>query len=119
MDKVFIKHLEIDTIIGIYEHERTAAQQVIFDIELSTDVSKAAGSEDINDALNYKTLTDELKDYVGGSSFLLIETMAEEVAKLIMTNYGVQWLQLTLHKPNALDGNTDVGVIIERGTRPA
>jgi len=119
MDKVFIKNLEIDAIIGIYDHERTTAQQVVFDIEMSTDVSKAANSEDINDALNYKTLTDELKDYVGGSSFLLIETLAEEVARLILNRYGVQWLQLTLHKPNALDGSTDVGVIIERGSRSA
>jgi len=119
MDKVFIKNLEIDAIIGIYDIERVNAQKVIFDIEMSTDVAKAAGTEDINDALNYKTLSDELKDYVGGSSFLLIETLAEEVAKIILTDYGVQWLQLTLHKPDALDGSTDVGVVIERGKRPA
>jgi len=114
MDKVFIKNLEIDAIIGIYDFERTTRQKVVFDIEMSWNNRKAAASENIDDALNYKTLSDHLKNYVGNSEFQLIETLAEQVAKIVLEDYGVQWLSLTLHKPDALDGATDVGVKIVR-----
>lgn len=114
MDKVFIKNLEIDAIIGIYDVERTTKQKVVFDIEMWWDVAQAAKSENIEDALNYKTLSDHLKDYVGKSSFQLIETLAEEVASIIIKQYAVESVKLTLHKPDALDGDTDVGVEILR-----
>jgi len=79
-------------------------------------ISKAAASEDINDALNYKTLTDTLRTFVEGSEFLLIETLAERVAEIILNDFGVARVKLTLHKPKALSGGTDVGVIIERSS---
>jgi len=114
VDKVFIKNLEIEAIIGIYDFERTTPQKVVFDMEMSWDNRKAAKSENIDDALNYKTLSDHLKEYVSRSEFQLIETLAEQVAKIVLDEYGVEWLSLTLHKPNALDGDTDVGVKIIR-----
>lgn len=114
MDKVFIKNLEIEAIIGIYDFERTTPQKVVFDMEMSWNIQKAAKSENIDDALNYKTLSDHLQDYVSNSEFQLIETLAEQVAKIVLEDYGVEWLSLTLHKPDALDGATDVGVKIIR-----
>jgi len=114
VDKVFIKNLEIEAIIGIYDFERTTPQKVVFDMEMSWNTQKAAKSENIDDALNYKTLSDHLKDYVSNSEFLLIETLAEQVAQIVLEDYGVEWLSLTVHKPDALDGNTDVGVEIIR-----
>lgn len=114
MDKVFIKDLEIDAIIGIYDVERTSKQKVVFDLEMWWDVAQAAKSENIEDALNYKTLSDQIKDFVGNSEFQLIETLAEEVAAIIIKQYAVETVKLTLHKPNALDGATDVGVEILR-----
>lgn len=114
MDKVFIRQLEIDAIIGIYDEERTRKQKVVFDIDMAWDIEAAARSENIDDALNYKTLTDHLKEEVGSSEFQLIETLAEHVAKLILDEYKVQWLRLKLHKPDALDGDTNVGVEITR-----
>lgn len=119
MDKVFIKNLEIDAIIGIYDVERTNKQQVVFDIEMWWDVARAAKSENIEDALNYKTLSDQIKDFVGKSQFQLIETLAEEVAAIIIKQYAVESVKLTLHKPDALDGATDVGVEILRHRTPA
>jgi len=119
VDKVFIKNLEIEAIIGIYDFERTTPQKVVFDMEMSWNNQKAAKSENIDDALNYKTLSDHLKAYVGKSEFKLIETLAEEVAKIVLEDYGVEWLSLTLHKPDALDGATDVGVKIIRQAQTA
>lgn len=114
MDKIFIKDLEIDAIIGIYDVERTTKQKVVFDLEMWWDVAQAAKSENIEDALNYKTLSDQIKDFVGNSEFQLIETLAEAVAAIVIDQYAVETVKLTLHKPNALDGITDVGVEILR-----
>lgn len=114
MDRVFIKNLEVETIIGIYDWEREKRQSVVFDLEMAWDNARPAASENIDDALNYKTLSDEIKETVSTSNYQLIETLAEKVAELVLNKYGVEWLQLTLHKPDALDGDTDVGVKIIR-----
>jgi len=118
MDRIFIKGLTIQTIIGIYDWERTTKQRVVLDLEMSADISKAASSEDIANTLNYKELSDELKKSIENSSFQLIEAMAEHICAMIINDFKVQWVRLTLHKPDALDGDTDVGVIIERGSLP-
>jgi len=117
MDTVFVKDLRVETIIGIYDHERTKKQTIVLDFDMSFDISKAAASEDIEDALNYKTLTDNIRAYVEGTEFLLIETLAEKVASMILSDFGVAKVKLTLHKPDALSGTTDVGVVIERSAQ--
>jgi len=89
----------------------------VLDFDMSFDIAKAAASEDIEDALNYKTLTDTLREFVEGSDFLLIETLAERIASFIINGFGVAKVKLTLHKPDALSGATDVGVIIERSAK--
>lgn len=118
MDRIFITNLQIDTIIGIYDWERKRRQRVVLDLEMSADIARAARAEDVEATLNYKTLSDHLTSYIENSEFQLIETLAESVTQIIRQEYGVQWVKLTLHKPDALSGNTDVGVIIERGERP-
>lgn len=118
MDRIFIKGLTVNTIIGIYSRERIERQRIILDMEMSADISKAARTEDIQSTLDYKVLSDSLVDFLEASNFQLIETMAERVTEIIRKDYGVQWVKLTLHKPDALTGDTDVGVIIERGARP-
>lgn len=117
MDRIFIRNLQIETVIGIYDWERTRRQRVILDIEMSADVARAAQTEDIADTLDYKALSDDLVQMIQGSRFLLVEALAETTVRHIRENYAVQWVRLTLHKPDALDGDTDVGVIIERGER--
>ena len=118
MDRIFIRHLQVDAIIGIYEHERIHRQRVILELEMSADVAHAASAEDIESTLNYKTLSEALVRFVAESEFQLIETLAERITQIVRDDFGVQWVKLTLHKPDALPGDTDVGVIIERGERP-
>jgi len=118
MDRIFIKNLQIDTVIGIYDWERTRRQRVVIDLEMSADIARAARAEDVGSTLNYKTLSDALVDHIENSEFQLIETLAESITRIIREEYAVQWVKLTLHKPDALSGDTDVGVIIERGERP-
>lgn len=117
MDRIFIRNLTVETIIGIYDHERVTPQRVMLELEMSADIAQAASSDDIESTLNYKTLSETLIDFLESSRFLLIETMAERVTEIIRQDFGVQWVKLTLHKPDALPGDIDVGVIIERGKK--
>ncbi len=115
MDIVYIKGLEIKTLIGIYPWERQIKQILVFDIEMATDITKAAASDDIKYTLNYKAVTKRLIEFVGDSQFLLVETLAEKVAHLIRQEFNVPWVKLRLNKRGALRGAKDVGVMIERG----
>ena len=117
MDKVFIDGLEIETIIGIYDWEREVKQAVRLDLQMAWDNKPAAQSEDINKALNYKAVCDRLTDFIAGSEFLLVETMAENVADILMNEFNVPWLQLKLTKPTAIAQANGVGVMIERGNK--
>ena len=116
-DIVYLRDLRIDTVIGIYDWERRTRQTVILDLEMSADVSAAARTEHIEDALNYKSVAKRLIQFVGDSEFQLVETLAERCAEIIRSEYGVRWVRLTLNKKGAVRGASDVGVIIERGER--
>lgn len=114
MDKVFVEGLEIETIIGIYDWEREVKQIVRIDLEMAWDNKPAARSENIEDALNYKNVSKRLISFIGGSEFLLVETMAEAIAQIILIEFNVPWLKLKLSKPGAIRGAIAVGVQIER-----
>lgn len=115
MDIVYLRGLEIETVIGIYDWERGVRQCVVLDLEMATDIRPAASSENIEDALNYHAIALRLGDFVGAGQFLLIETLAEQCAALVMREFGVRWLRLRLAKPTAVTGASEVGVVIERG----
>ncbi len=117
MDIVYIRQLEVETIIGIYDWEREQKQTVSLDLDMGTDISLAASSEDIEKALNYKAVAKRLIDFIEGSEFFLVETMADNIAQLVLTEFSVPWLKLRLGKPGAVTGSKDVGVIIERGSK--
>lgn len=116
MDIVFLRDLRIDTVIGIYDWEREIRQTVILDLEMATDVKKAAETDNIEDALNYKAVAKRMMQFIGDSNFGLVETLAERCAEIIQQEFGVRWLRLSINKIGAVSGATDVGVIIERGT---
>ena len=117
MDIVYTRELEIDAIIGIYDWERETKQTVSIDLEMGCDNTKAAASEDIADALDYKSVAKRLISFVEGSEFLLVETLAERIAAIVLEEFSVPWLRLRLGKPGAVTGSKDVGVIIERGSK--
>lgn len=119
MDIVFIKDLRIETIIGIYDWERRVKQTISLDLEMAADIRAAAATDAIDDTLNYKAIGKRLIAFVGESEYQLVETLAEKVAAVVLTEFDVEWLKLTVHKPGALRGSRDVGVIIERGNRGA
>lgn len=117
MDIVYINDLKIETIIGIYDWEREVKQVVSLDLEMAHDISKAASTDDIQYALNYKAVAKRLISFIEGSEFLLVESMAEQIAQIVQNEFNVPWLKLSVSKPGALRGAKDVGVRIERGEK--
>jgi len=117
LDIVYIRELEVETVIGIYDWEREIRQTVSLDLEMGTDIRQAASTENIDNTLNYKTVSERLISFISESEFLLVETMAEEIAQIVLNEFPVPWLRLRLGKPGAVPAAKDVGVLIERGVK--
>jgi len=116
-DIVYLRELRIETVIGIYDWERCIRQTVAIDLEMATDVRKAAATDHIGNALDYKAVAKRIIEFVEGSTFELIETLAERIADIVLNEFEVPWLRLSVGKPGAIRGARDVGVIIERGRK--
>lgn len=114
MDKIFIHALKTEAIIGIFDWERQVKQTVIVDIEISADIAKAALSDSINDTLNYKRIAKRVLAFVEESKFHLVETLAERIAMLLLDDFGIDWVSISLSKPGAIRSSRDVGVKLER-----
>ena len=114
MDIVYIRELEIETVIGVFDWERERKQTVSIDLDLGCDIRAAAVSDDLADALDYKSISHRVVDFVAQSEFQLVEALAEAVAGIILAEFPVPWLRLRVGKPGAVTGSKDTGVIIER-----
>jgi dihydroneopterin aldolase len=119
MDIVFIRDLQIETVIGIYDWERKVKQIISLDIDMATDIQKAANSDNIEDTLSYKTVAKRLIEFVEESEYELVEALAEKICEIILEEFDVPWVRLTLNKPGAVRGSKSVGVMIERGQQSA
>lgn len=117
MDIVYLSDLRIETTIGIYDWERRTRQTVILDIEMGTDISKAAASDKIEDTLDYKAVAKRIIAFVGESEFGLVETLAERISDILLNEFSIPWCRLRLNKQGAVKGVRDVGVVIERGRK--
>jgi dihydroneopterin aldolase len=114
MDRVFIEALEIECVIGIYDWERKIRQPVVLDIEMDFDNRIPAASDAIGDTLDYKAVSKRLIDFVGQSSYGLVESLAEQCCRIIVEEFGVARVRLKLSKVGAVRGARAVGVILER-----
>lgn len=114
MDIIYLNDLRIDTIIGIFDWERRVKQTVSLDIEMATDIERAASSDDIGDTLDYKAVAKRIIAFVEDSEFQLVETLAERVTGIILGEFDVPWVRLRVNKQGAVRGARDVGVLIER-----
>ena len=114
MDKIFLTSLSTEAVIGIFDWEREVRQRIEIDLEMSFDLSAAARSDSIDDTLNYKSVAKRLLAYVEGSRFQLVETLADRIASLVLAEFPVAKVRVTVHKPGAIRHSRDVGVVIER-----
>ncbi len=117
MDIIFLGGLEIETIIGIYDWERTTKQTVVLDIEMAFDIEKAAETDDIEYTLDYKKVSKRIISFVENSEFLLVEKLVVEIANILRNEFAVPWVKIALNKKGAIRGASDVGIVIERGQK--
>ena len=116
MDKIFLHGLQCECVIGVWNWEKQITQKLMLDIEMATDISKAAASDDLKDTLDYKAITERIIDYAQANPCDLIETLAERLAELIMLEFSVPWVRIKLDKGGAVKNLKQVGVVIERGS---
>ena len=115
MDQITIRDLHLRTIIGINEEERRNRQDVLINILMDVDMRRAGASDDIGDAVNYRTITKRIIQMVENSRFYLVERMAAEIAAICLDDTRVERVRVTVEKPGALRFARCVGVTIERG----
>ena len=113
-DRIFLHGLEVECIIGFIEWERRVKQTVVLDVEMPVDCARAAQSDDVADTLDYKRVAKRLIGFVGESDFKLVETLAHRAALLILEEFGIDWVRLSINKPGAIRGSKDVGVAVLR-----
>src|SRR5687767_11455995 len=109
MDIVYLRDLEIECIIGIYEWERRVKQTIVLDLDMAADIRRAAATDRIEDTLDYKSVAKRLIDFVGASQFQLVETLAEKIAGIVLDEYKIPWVRVRVNKRGALRHATDVG----------
>ena len=112
-DQIHIKDLLLRAIIGINDDERRNKQDVLINITLYADHS-AAASDDINDTVNYRTITKETVKLVENSQFFLVEKMALEIVKICLADLRVARAVVTVEKPGAIRFARSVGVTVDR-----
>jgi FolB domain-containing protein len=113
-DRIYIKDLLLRTIIGINDEERRNRQDVLINIVLYADTYAAGASDDIEDAVNYRTMTKRVIGLVEGSQFYLVEKMAAEIAAICLDDPQVERATVRVEKPGALRFARSVGVEIDR-----
>ncbi len=113
-DRIFLRGLTAECIIGFIEWERRVKQTVVVDLELPVDCRRASISDDVADTVDYKSVAKRVLAYIEASEFKLVETLAHRLALLLLEEFGLEWVRVSLNKPGAIRNSRDVGVVIER-----
>jgi 7,8-dihydroneopterin aldolase/epimerase/oxygenase len=113
-DRIFLRGLAAECIIGFIEWERRVKQTVVVDLELPVDCRRASVSDDVADTVDYKRVAKRVLAYIEASEFKLVETLAHRLAMLLLEEFALEWVRISVNKPGAIRNSRDVGVVIER-----
>lgn len=114
MDKIFIKGLKAQAIVGVHDWERQLPRPLLFDLELGVDIQAAASSDQVRDAVDYSAVAETVVRMSGERQPALLETLAETLARELFRQFPILSLRLVVHKPGAVASTQSVGVEIER-----
>jgi len=114
-DKILIKDLMVRGIVGLNDWEREKRQDILINLTLDVDARAAGASDDVAQALNYRTVTKDVIDYVEGSGHFLVEALATAIARIAVVDHGALRARVRVEKPGALRFASSVGIEIERG----
>jgi dihydroneopterin aldolase len=113
-DVIFLRGLSVECVIGFIDWERRVKQTVVIDLEMPADCRRAANTDEVADTLDYKKVAKRVIAFVAASEFKLVETLAHRLALLVLEEFGMEWLRVSVNKPGAIRDSRDVGVSIER-----
>jgi dihydroneopterin aldolase len=113
-DRIFLRGLTAECIIGFIDWERRVKQTVVVDLELPVDCRHAAMTDEVADTVDYKKVAKRVLAFIEASEFKLVETLAQRLALLILEEFPLEWIRLSINKPGAIRNSRDVGVAIER-----
>jgi 7,8-dihydroneopterin aldolase/epimerase/oxygenase len=113
-DRIFLRGLTAECIIGFIDWERRVKQTVVVDLELPVDCRRASITDEVADTVDYKKVAKRVLAFIEASEFKLVETLAQRLALLLLEEFGLEWLRLSINKPGAIRNSRDVGVSIER-----
>lgn len=113
-DKIFLEQLEVPCIIGIFDWERKVKQKLLIDLEMPVDARKAAKKDSIDATLDYKGIAKRCIDFISKSKYFLIETLAEDLAQLLLKEFKLANIMVRVSKPGAIRGSKNVGIEIFR-----
>lgn len=113
-DRVFLRGLTAECIIGFIDWERRVRQTVVVDLEVPVDCARAALTDEVADTVDYKKVAKRVLAFIEASEFKLVETLAHRLAMLLLEEFGLEWVRLQVNKPGAIRNSRDVGVMIER-----
>ncbi|BBI52729.1 hypothetical protein HORIV_51500 [Vreelandella olivaria] len=99
MDRILIEALSVDTVIGVYDWERSIQQSLSLDLVLATDIRSAAATDDLRLTLDYAAICQRIQQFADAHQFALVETFAERLAECLRTEFPISWLRLTVRKP--------------------
>jgi FolB domain-containing protein len=114
LDQIFITDLVVSGIIGINPDERVNEQDICINVVMWADTSQAARSDDITDAVNYRTITKQIIAHVSGGKPMLVERLVSEVADICLADTRVERVEVSVDKPGALRYARTVGIKIVR-----
>ncbi len=114
MDTVFIQGLKATTTIGVYQHERNIKQTLIIDLEMSFDNRPPGQSDNFSHALDYEAISQRTLSYTESNKHYLIEAVAENLSRILLEEFSIDKLVLTISKPGAVSTADNVGVRIVR-----
>lgn len=114
MDRIHIKDLVVSGILGINPDERVNPQDILVNVTMSVDTRPAAVSDDIDEAVNYRTITKRIIAHIEGGAPMLVERLVHEVADICLEDPRVEEVEVTVEKPGALRHARSVGISIIR-----
>jgi FolB domain-containing protein len=116
LDRIRVEGIRINCVIGLNEWERLVRQEVVIDVTVHADTRKAGASDNVADTVNYRTVIKKVVEHVTASRYRLIEALAENVARLCLSEPGARRVDVRVRKPGALRDADSVGVEISRSS---
>jgi dihydroneopterin aldolase len=113
-DRIFLRGLTTECIIGFIDWERRVKQTVVVDLEIPVDCQQAARTDEVADTVDYKKVAKRILAFIEASEYKLVETLAQRLALTLLEEFGLEWVRLSINKPGAIRNSRDVGVSIER-----